>query len=255
MGTFLRVSVSVLLEWGQMHIVNISFLECILVTKITLEERKAIERRTIGQSKNPRWYDERTKRLSSSMFGRIVKALNSDKTDKTKLASSLVNVVKITAPALKHGLKYETMAISRYMTESGEEVKMCGIVVARDFPFLSCSPDGIINNKRIVEVKCPYSAKDKPINSVTVPYLKSDKESGFYLDKIHDYFFQIQGQLLCTEAEECVFIVYTITDMVYFKVPRDEDFIMKMIQGLKTFFDLYFKEALLEKRFYKTYVE
>ena len=54
----------------------------------------AIEERTRGQAKNITWKLERTKRLSSSMFGRICKA--TDRTDKIKLAKlfTLVHDVK-----------------------------------------------------------------------------------------------------------------------------------------------------------------
>lgn len=50
------------------------YLEDIHMTKITQHEVKSIEERTVGQSLNPQWKEERIKRLPSSMFGRICKA-------------------------------------------------------------------------------------------------------------------------------------------------------------------------------------
>lgn len=204
-----------------------NFLETLCVTKISKEEREAIERRTLGQDKNPLWYEERTKRLSSSMFGKICKAMESDKTDKHKLARSLLEVTKIKAPSLDHGRKYEDVAISSYMSVTDHDVKKCGIVVSSEKPFLSCSPDGVISNSYVVEVKCPFTARDKQISQVTVPYLKHDLSSGYYLEKSHDYYYQVQGQLFCTGANKCDFIVYTITDMKFFQIERNNQFIKK----------------------------
>ncbi|XP_041363632.1 uncharacterized protein LOC121379200 [Gigantopelta aegis] len=230
-----------------------SYLEAIFVSKITEDEIKNIEKQTCGQGKNPLWADERTKRLTSSNFGRICKA--TDRTNKNKLAKSMVTVTSVKAPSLTHGLKYEHVALSKYMSLSGNVVNNCGVVVSKDYPFLSSSPDGKIDSLQIVEVKCPYTAKDKLISSVTVPYLKMDTNSKYYLEEKHDYYYQIQGQLLCTGAQDCVFIVYTIADILYFKVSRNDDFINKMVSELQDFFENYFKKTLLEKRFYKSYTE
>ena len=222
------------------------------MTKITDEERQSIERRTLGQDKNPLWYEERTKRPSSSMFGRICKAMVSDKTDRHTLAKSFVEVTKIKAASLDHGKKYEDMAISAYISATDQDVKKCGIVVSSDKPFLACSLDGVINSSSFLEVKCPFSAKDKPITTVTVPYLIQ----GSYFEQTHDYYYQVQGQLYCTGGKKCDFLVYTITDMKFFSIKRNNQFINKMVETLQRFFfQDYFKPALLEKRFYKTYID
>lgn len=232
-----------------------NFLEALCVTKISKEERQQIERRTLGQDRNPLWSEERTKRLPSSMFGKICKAMASDKVDRKKLARSLVEVIKVKAPALEHGKNYEHMAISAYMSVTNHDVKKCGIVVSTAKPFIACSPDGIINDSYLVEVKCPFSAKDKPISNVTIPYLKSGSPAGYHLEETHDYYYQVQGQMYCTGAEKCDFIVYTITDMKFFQIERNDQFIVNMVKTLEKFFHEYFKPALLEKRFYKTYID
>ena len=106
-----------------------------------------------------------------------------------------------------------------------------------------------------MEVKCPFSAKDKPISNVTVPYLKSDSPAGYYLAETHGYYYQVQGQMYCTGAEKCELIVYTISDMKFFQIERNDQFIVNMVKTLERFFHEYFKQALIEKRFYKTYID
>ena len=43
--------------------------------------------------------------------------------------------------------------------------------------------------------------------------------------------------------------------MKYISITRDDEFIHGMVEKLKLFFENHFKPALLEKRFYKTYIE
>ena len=47
----------------------------------------------------------------------------SDKVDRKKLARSLVEVIKLKAPALEHGNNNEDMAISSYMSVTNHDVK------------------------------------------------------------------------------------------------------------------------------------
>ena len=79
------------------------FLERISVLNTTRENITAIEERTRGQAKNITWKPKRTKRLTSSMLGRICKAI--DRTDKLKLAKSFTLVHDVKAAPLEHGKK------------------------------------------------------------------------------------------------------------------------------------------------------
>ena len=57
-------------------------------------------------------------------------------------------------------------------------------------PWMGASPDAIVysNSGGQVEVKCPFSAKDKDITPTTVPYLE-EIGSNQQLKVTHDYFF------------------------------------------------------------------
>jgi len=232
------------------------FMERISVLNITREKITAIEERTRGQAKNITWKLERTKRLPSSMFGRICKA--TDRTDKFKLAKSFTLVHDVKAAPLEHGKKHESVAINKYIEDTGNNVKQCGLFVSIDFPYLASSPDGLLSQDNIIEVKCPYVSRDKPINENTVPFLKCNTKEQYYLEPTHNYYYQIQGQLLCTGAKDCTLIVchadhLKVNDIKYVTVPRNDDFIACMVNGLNEFFNEYFKPELLNKLFYKPY--
>ena len=66
--------------------------------------------------------------------------------------------------------------------------------------FLAASPDRIIDNKTIIEVKVPFSSKDKPVTAVTVPYLVDNGGGDFELNEHHDYYYQancLKGRVVC----------------------------------------------------------
>ncbi|GFV27600.1 hypothetical protein TNCV_2522851 [Trichonephila clavipes] len=43
--------------------------------------------------------------------------------------------------------------------EYSTEVKICGLFVDKDKPFLCASPDGLVGDDGLIENKCPYSAR------------------------------------------------------------------------------------------------
>lgn len=121
--------------------------------------------------------------------------------------------------------------------------------MSKSHPFLAASPDAIIDDNSIAEVKCPYTSKNEKISEESVSFLKSANES-LELDKSHDYYYQIQGQLFCTERTNCILVVYTFKDLKIIDVPRDQELICTMLEKLESFFDQHFKKAMLNKFYY-----
>lgn len=116
---------------------------------------------------------------------------------------------------------------------------------------MAASPDAVIDDNRLVEIKCPYSAKNKEISEETVPYLNYVNDT-LELDNSHDYYYQVQGQFFCFGRKECTFIVYTLKDIKTVTILRDEHFIENMLKKLKEFFETHFKKAVLNRVFFPT---
>lgn len=59
-----------------------------------------------------------------------------------------------------HGNKYEPVAKEVYITETGQHVQECGIIISKSEPWAAYSPDGIIIKNsaavRLLEIKCLY---------------------------------------------------------------------------------------------------
>ena len=180
------------------------------LTSIKPEEAVEIEYNTRGQGLNKYWREQRELRMTSSNFGVICKA--TERRDKLKLAKSLIMSCELKVPAVCHGHKYEPVAIEKYEKSTGLETKECGLFISHINPMLAALPDRIVNSAKIVKVKCPFSAKNKPINPVNVPYLKMNNGQ-LMLDKKHNYYYQIQGQLYCADRQTCDLVICTVTDM------------------------------------------
>ena len=176
-----------------------------------------------------RWQQERQFRLTASKFGIVVKR----RRNHTALAKQLLytKVFSDGVSALVWGQQHEADALQAYKATlgSGSTVRDAGIYIG-DCGFLGASPDGVVvdhsgDTVRIVEVKCPYKAREKTLEemyndksfccSITngVPTLKQE----------HEYFFQIQGQMAMTGIQTCDFIVWTPFDFVVITVLFDQD--------------------------------
>ena len=99
---------------------------------------------------------------------------------------------KYTNEDMERGNELEAMARKLYELEKDVEIKEVGFVELDDYS--GCSPDGLIGDDGLVEIKCP---NDKN-------YFK------FLLDGKVDskYIWQVQMQMLVTKTEWC--------DLVYF---------------------------------------
>ncbi len=123
-------------------------------------------------------------------------------------------------------------------------------------PVLAASPDRVLDDELIVEVKCPYAAKGKEIIHVTVPYLVTNATGELELKSNHDYNYQVQGQLYCSGRSACDFVVYTIKDINLInviRIQRNQEFIREMVEKLMEFHLKYHKHALIAKHVYINY--
>ena len=87
-------------------------------------------------------------------------------------------------------------------------VRSSGIVVCRNAPYIACSPDGLVGNNGLVEVKCPYTARDQTVSPISVPYLHVvDGRLALKTNLI--YVYQIMGAIMCTGRWWCDLVVWS----------------------------------------------
>ncbi|XP_014675880.1 PREDICTED: uncharacterized protein LOC106815870 [Priapulus caudatus] len=220
-----------------------AFLRKSKLKEISDDEINKIEENTRDQSASKLWKAERSKRITASRFGSINKA--TARQNSKLLAASIIGQRSLTTRYTSHGIKYESVAVKNFEKASGLLVKRCGLFVDKEYPFLAATPDGVVDDQIILEVKCPFVAKNYMINETTVPYLKRECNGKLTLSTSHDYYAQVQGQLRCSKREQCYFCVFTLKDFKIFTIKRNEKFIDDMLQKLKLFYNNTFEPVNL----------
>jgi hypothetical protein len=76
-----------------------------------------------------------------------------------------------------------------------------------------------------------------------IPYLESTDQDTMNLNKNHNYYYQIQGQLNISGRSTCMFVVYTFEDMFVEHISVDQDMWRhSMVPKLKAFYECHYME-------------
>lgn len=190
---------------------------------LSVSEAIQLEEVTRAQSASNLWFKEREGRITASNFGSVIKR-------KKEINEAFLKKIfpehiagKAKGQACEYGKKTEINAKHAYikhLTTEGINVHLhdCGLVVNPEFPFLGASPDGKVcknGGSGIIEIKCPFIARDIGIHDAVTKFRsKSDfclrsVNDVISLKRNHNYYYQVQGQLMITGASFCDFIVYT----------------------------------------------
>lgn len=218
---------------------------------------KALEQRTRNQSQDQLWYAHRHGRLTASLFGDVMAHMSSGRANPSLLnricSKGSASLGKGGPKALEWGRNNEPIACQHAVTGMSQQhvdvkLEKVGLVVRKELPYLGASPDAIMTcacptcpEKRVVEVKCPYSMRDSDPD--TVPYLDGDRQ----IRKTHKYYAQVQGQMFLCDVTECVFGVYTEKGTLLVVVERDDAFVKRMLASLKHYYVEEVLPALLSR--------
>jgi len=105
----------------------------------------------------------------------------------------------------ERGQDLEPAAIDEFTTLTGLEVQDIGFVTNDKYPGLGCSPDGLVGDDAIIEIKCPMLANFHTA-CITLKYA---------------YLTQIQYNLWITERTLCYAIIYNEHGKRYSHYKRD----------------------------------
>lgn len=214
---------------------------------ITAKEISDIERQTVGQSSNPDWYIHRSVRLTASTFGKICCMRSTTCTSNTVKAILYPPTYLNRCKSLEYGRKNELNAVAAFENEFGVSVQKCGLFIDDEKPFLAASPDGLIGDDAILEIKCPWSAREysprEAVEKGIIKYLSVNKRSGrIRLKENHVYMYQVQGQLHITKRNICYFVMYTDKGIVCDVIKRKDDF---WKNNMEEKLEKFYKNALL----------
>jgi len=224
--------------------------------KCNLQEIRELERNTIDQGKCDTWHKERKNRLTASNFGKVCKLRKS--TPRTNTVKYILYAEDLTlrSPAMTYGIQYEPMAKEAFELKFNLNVLPAGLFIDKQYNFLAGSPDGLVGDNDIVEIKCPHSSKDMtPYEGVIakkIKYLVLNDNGDLKLNKNHNYHYQVQGQLRVANKNSCYFVVWTPKDMFVERIMRDGDFWRdKMETQLVDFYNNYLIKEIIDPKILK----
>lgn len=175
------------------------------------EERNLIQHRTILQSGSSEWMELRRSLLTASNFGKIIKRRQDTSCANTvKALLYKTDIGHVTS--VKHGREHEKIALAQLAFEQDIDINPCGLFIDKNIPYLGATPDGISGEDMIIEIKCPISAHSigiaESINKKKITFWKKNKTGVLEVNKAHDWFYQVQGQLHITQRSKCLFAVW-----------------------------------------------
>ena len=178
--------------------------------------------------------------LTASQFGVICHT--SLDSPSQSLVSSILSPQPISTPAIRWEIDHEENAKEVYcktIKEYHEDfvVPSAGLHVNPLYPHLGASPDRLVGcfccGKRLLKIKCSYSIRDEDP-------LKVQRASFFLhlvgLVRSHNYYYQVQGQMMICNLSYCNFVCWTPKGIHIERFERDIVFSPDMKLKLGAFF-------------------
>lgn len=196
-----------------------------------VEDDQEIEQRTYD------WYKQRLGKVTASQVYRVMsKARNGYNAYFYELLAEKVAPEEFSGDYFKSevhsmiwGIEHEDEARERYAETTGSTVIKCGFVDHPSINGAGASPDGLVNDDGLIEIKCPST--ETHLKTCHVGNISSQ------------YMYQMQFQMACTGRLWCDFVSYDPRfkgrdpdwSMRIIRVDRDEVMIQDMEQKVCQF--------------------
>lgn len=157
------------------------------------------------QQGTPAWFNARKGKLTASRFGAAAGICPFASRAKCLRETIGIEKWKGNLDACKWGTTNEPNAIKDYMVRTGNVVTRGGFYEHPHHTWLGGSPDGLVGERGMIEVKCPF-VKQTP--HVKVP---------------PHYYCQMNGLMEILDRDWCDFVTWTPTEMRIYRVWRDPE--------------------------------
>ncbi|GBP39298.1 hypothetical protein EVAR_20526_1 [Eumeta japonica] len=188
---------------GEYNTEKMKYLENL---KIQVADKDTIEKESIRQAESAVWLELKRCLLTASNFGKVCKR-RCNVSSALLVKTLLYNYSLDHLPAIQHGKINEATALK----QQNIVIHKCGLFIDNEHFFLGASPDAVFSD----EIKCPKSAfglhPDSAIKEKKIRMWKIIKNN-VVLNKSHDWYYQVQGQLHITKKDKCLFAVWTGTE-------------------------------------------
>ena len=169
--------------------------------------------------RTPEWHKERRGKLTASVAGAAI-GVNPYQTP-LALYKQLTGLVEFSGNFMtQYGTNNEPNGLLEYSIMSRTEVVPTGFHVHKTLPWLGGSPDGLVGDKGLVEVKCPFGNKKPMWEDYTIPL---------------QYFVQVQVLMEVTDREWCDLIAWRPNEQGVWRFLRDRDFMQGILPAMANF--------------------
>ena len=160
------------------------------------------------QQRTDAWFKARRGKLTASNFGaalgvspymskkKLFQVMYESSGGKCKPFDTVTNV------ACEWGTNNEPNALMEYMAMTGNQVEQDFFAIHPTLTWLGGSPDGLVGDDGMIEIKCPYKKELYP----TIP---------------HHYYPQVNGLLEITGRDWCDFVVWTPEEIQITRLKRN----------------------------------
>ncbi len=150
----------------------------------------------------PAWFKARQGKLTASRFGAAAGIC--PYASRARALREVLGVDKFEGnAACTWGTQNERNAVKDYMVRTGNVVRSSGLHTHPHHDWLAGSPDGLVGDEGMIEVKCPFYNK--------VPHVRIPPT----------YYCQMNGLMEILDREWCDFVSWTPTEMKVYRVYRD----------------------------------
>ena len=214
-----------------------------VVTSMMVNNLEMVTRK---QTKSEEWFRYRVGRITASRYRQVLHTPISKPSYSLLKAVCYPESAVFRSPATEWGCQHENDAIARYrsLLTSHDDISItkCGFHISSKYPYIGASPDALVQcnccGEGVVEVKCPFWAKDKMIQDAC------ESSHAFCLETVgdqrqlkadHPYYWQCQVQMFCTGRCYCDFILWTNKDIHIERILFNETLFEKTIATAKEF--------------------
>lgn len=153
--------------------------------------------------------------------------------------------------SIQWGIVHEEDGIKEYEKLQGRKVKKCGIIFHHS-GILGASPDGILSDGCLLEVKCPYSIKDLNVKEVienpSSKFYVKCTSNGLILDQKtvlgKNYYNQIQGQLHICNKQYCDLLIWTKSQSIVLKIEKDISWAENINKLIEFYINIYLPKLI-----------
>lgn len=185
---------------------------------------------------SPEWFEQRRGKVTASRIADIMAKTKSGYSTSRQnylmqlLCERLTGKVEesFKSSAMQRGNDLEPEARNWYQLETGEIVEQISFIDHPNIDDAGASPDGLVGNEGLIEIKCPNTATH-------IETLRSKKPS----DR---YYKQMQWQMACTGRKWCDFVSFDNRlpdNLAYFcvRIDRNEEAIAEIEAEVNKFLE------------------